>query len=221
MLSKIVRPLVQTQIRLLANSMATHSILRETIERWLGYLGVKAQITQLEPISDQIKVSLTVGQPESCDPKDWQKILQNLRVPNKFATRAFSESGNDSKLSREQVRDPSAELVLHPSQYNIPEQQQTYLARLLACLIQVGYAQSTLEWEVIKNHLAFLNLDSSLVAQIRSALKVPQEAEQLIGKLDPDVVAIALPIVVSVSLLDGQINLQENQAITALLKAMK
>ncbi|WP_013323935.1 hypothetical protein [Gloeothece verrucosa] len=197
MLSKIVRPLVQTQIRLLANSMATRSILMDTIVRWLGYLGVQAQITQLEPISDKIKVSLTVGQPESCDATDWQTILEHLR--------ACGASENGSKLKH----------------YSMSQQQQTYLARLLAYLIQVGHPDSILEWELIKTHLNVLNLDHSLQAEIKAALKVPQQSEQLINKLDSDLVAIALPIAVSVALLDGEINLQENQAITALLEAIR
>ncbi|ACK70586.1 conserved hypothetical protein [Gloeothece citriformis PCC 7424] len=197
MLSKIVRPLVQTQIHLLANSMATRSTLIETIVRWLGYLGVQAHITQLEPTSNQIKVSLTVGQPESCHPADWQKILHNLQVS--------SESSNGSKLR----------------QSSLNPQQQTHLARLLAYLIQVGHPPSTLEWETLKNHLISLNLDPSLQQEIKTALKVPQTGEHLIEKIDPDVSAIALPIAFSIAWLDGEINQEENQALKALLEAMK
>lgn len=197
MLSQIVRPLVQTQIRLLAHSMATRSTLIETIVRWLGYLGVKAQITELEPTTDQIKVSLIVGQPESSDPKDWQNILQNLR--------ASSKSGNNIELPHS----------------NINQQQQSHLARLLAYLIQAGHPDALLDWEVIAHHLTAVNLDSALQNEIKSALKVPQTGEQLIKKLDPDLVAIALPLAFSIALLDGQINSQENQALTALLEAMR
>ena len=39
MLSQIVRPLVQTQVRLLANSQATQVTLTDTIAKWLSYLG--------------------------------------------------------------------------------------------------------------------------------------------------------------------------------------
>ena len=47
MLSQIVRPMVRTQIRLLANSQATHTTLVKTITQWLGFLGVQATVTQL------------------------------------------------------------------------------------------------------------------------------------------------------------------------------
>jgi hypothetical protein len=38
MLSKIVRPMVRTQIRLLANCQATRPTLIETISQWLSFL---------------------------------------------------------------------------------------------------------------------------------------------------------------------------------------
>ena len=49
MLSQIVRPLVQTQIKLLANSQGTQATLIETIVRWLSYLGIRAQVNTLKP----------------------------------------------------------------------------------------------------------------------------------------------------------------------------
>src|SRR5512146_1988465 len=78
MLSQIVRPMVQTQLRLLANSRATRSTLVSTVAQWLGFLGVRAQVSHLYAESGKIHVTLTVDKPEACDPCDWQQILENL-----------------------------------------------------------------------------------------------------------------------------------------------
>jgi hypothetical protein len=94
MLSQIVRPLVQPQIRLLAKSQTARSDLIEIIICWLGYLGVRAQVQHLETCSEQIKITLTVGQPDSCKRGDWRKILDNL---------AQSSSHSQSKLSANKV----------------------------------------------------------------------------------------------------------------------
>jgi len=67
MLSQIVKSLVQTQRSLLANSQATRLTLIEIIARWLGYLGVHAQVTHLASDQDKIQVALTVGKPDVCD----------------------------------------------------------------------------------------------------------------------------------------------------------
>lgn len=78
MLSQIVRPLVDTQIRRLASSQNTSSTLIEAIAKWLSYLGVQAQVNYLTRQSEKIQVSLTVGKPDLCNSKDWQQILNNL-----------------------------------------------------------------------------------------------------------------------------------------------
>ncbi|MEO0409577.1 MAG: hypothetical protein AAF289_19725, partial [Cyanobacteria bacterium P01_A01_bin.135] len=66
MLTQLVRPLVRTQIQLLANSEAAGSRLMTTIARWLGYLGVQAEVRYLQTDGDRIQVSLSVGKPEQC-----------------------------------------------------------------------------------------------------------------------------------------------------------
>lgn len=194
MLSQIVRPMVRTQIRLLANSQATHSTLVDTIAQWLGFLGVKAQVTQLSAGSNQIHVSLTVGKPEACDMIDWQQILQ--------------------KLDREESQDGSLLDHFNP-------QQTRQFQRLLAYVIQIGDPQQTVAWEALQPELLAMGFDQDTLVGIRSALKVPQSLELLMEGLDPDVAAIALPKAVSIALLDRQVNPHEDRALNALLEAMK
>ncbi|MBD1870426.1 hypothetical protein H6G00_08885 [Leptolyngbya sp. FACHB-541] len=196
MLSQIVRPMVRTQIRLLANSHATRSTLVNTIAQWLGFLGVRAQVTQIDAVSNQISVSLTVGKPEACDTHDWQQILQNL---------------NQSKTEEEVVPSP---------QVQITPQQQSKLQRLLAYVIQVGSSEKP-NWDKLYPQLQTLGFEESTLLGIRSALKVPQSLDQLMEGLDSDVAAIALPKAVSIALLDRQVNPSEDKALATLLEAMK
>jgi hypothetical protein len=195
MLSQIVRPMVRTQIRLLANSQATRSTLVSTIAQWLGFLGVRAQVTQIDAVSNQISVSLTVGKPEACDTHDWQQILQNL---------------NQSKT----------EEVVPAPQVQMTPQQQSKLQRLMAYLIQVGSVEQP-NWEKLYPQLQMLGFEESTLLGIRSALKVPQSLDQLMEGLDSDVAAIALPKAVSIALLDRQVNPSEDKALSTLLEAMK
>ncbi|GFE68105.1 hypothetical protein [Chroococcus sp. FPU101] len=197
MLSQIVRPLVQTQIRLLANSQATYPVLIETICRWLGYLGVQAKVTHLAPTSDQIQISLSVGKPDSCDQADWQKILTQL------AQNTCTQSQPSDEFKKK-----------------ISLEEQILVSRLLAYLIQVGNPENILEWETLKEQLTPLNLDETLTQGLKSALKVPQSSESLMKKLNPDLAAIALPMAVKIAMLDQQINSEENTTLQALLKAL-
>jgi hypothetical protein len=197
MLSQIVRPMVRTQIRLLANSRATRSTLVSTIAQWLGFLGVQAQVTQLDAASDRISVSITVGKPEACDPHDWAQILQNLR-------------------SATADRNSTPELSLLTTQ-----QQQSKLQRLLAYVIQAGHPNGLASWEVLYPQLKNLGFDDTTLLGIKSALKIPQSLDQLMDGLDADVAAIALPKAVSIALLDRQVNASEDKALSALLDAMK
>jgi hypothetical protein len=197
MLSQIVRPLVRTQIRLLANTQATRSTLISTIAQWLGYLGVQAQVTSLSANSRQIQVSLTVGKPESCESSDWQQILNNLNEP--------AENSQSSETTYAQMT----------------PKQQSKLQRLLAYLVQVGDPDNSVNWDTLYPQLKTLNLDEDLLNGIKSALKVPQSLDQLLEGLDPDVAALALPKAVSIALLDRRVNAKEDSTLTALLSAMK
>lgn len=198
MLSQIVRPLVQTQIRLLANTQATYPVLVETISRWLGYLGVQAKVTNLTPTSNCIQISLSVGKPDCCDPTDWQKILKQL---SQTPSANIQESTNDFKEG-------------------ISLEQQILVSRLLAYLIQVGNPEQELNWDTIQQQLTPLHLDETITQGIKSALKVPQSSDGLLKKINPDLAAIALPMAVRIAMLDRQINQQENSALMDLLKAL-
>ena len=190
MLSQIVRPLVDTQIRLLANSQATKKTLAQTISSWLGYLGVRTEVTQLIPNSDRISVSLTVGKPESCAQKDWQKILDNLTKSPSDLTKAQSDDMEMAKLVQ--------------------------LSKLLAYIIQIGLPETEMNWTVLENQLSPLNLDSTTLGAVRSALKVPQSLSA-IDKLDPDLAARAFPLAVKIAWMDNQITAAESEALKALL----
>jgi hypothetical protein len=190
MLSQIVRPLVDTQIRLLANSQATKKTLAQTISSWLGYLGVRTEVTQLIPNSDRISVSLTVGKPESCAQKDWQKILDNLTQSSNDLPNAQSEEIEMAKLVQ--------------------------LSKLLAYIIQIGLPETEMNWTILENQLSPLNLDSTTLGAVRSALKVPQSLSA-IDKLDPDLAARAFPLAVKIAWMDNQITASESEALKALL----
>ncbi|WP_421658754.1 hypothetical protein [Leptothermofonsia sp. ETS-13] len=197
MLTQIVRPMVQTQLRLLAHSRATRSTLISTVSHWLGFLGVRAQVTQLEAGSGKIRIVLTVDKPEACDPQDWQQILCNL---NQGASEADLFSTGATKFT---------------------PQQQSKMCRLLAYLLQIGNPDEPVDWNVMYPQLQALGLDESTLMGIRSALKVPQSLENLVEGLDSDVAAVALPKAVSIAMLDKQVNSSEDLALSTLLKVMR
>lgn len=198
MLSQLVRPMVRTQLQLLANSNATRSTLVTTIAHWLGFLGVRASVQQVDAISNQIQVSLTVGKPDACNDHDWTKILKNLTL-----------SGANDNLPMMQSDQMS-------------DQQKSKFYRLLAYVIQVGYPnQPVPAWEEIKPQVQTLGFLEDDLAGIRAALKVPQDIDHLMRDLDPDVAAIALSKAVNLALLDRQVNPTEDKALNRLLEAMK
>lgn len=200
MLSQIVRPMVRTQLRLLAGSQATRATLINTIAQWLGFLGVEAHVTQLNALSDQIQLSITVSKPEGCDTCDWEQIIHNL------------EQGNRAEVT---------------SCLTITAQQRSKLQRLLAYVIQAGAADggttkdSKTAWDEMLPQLRGLGFEEDTLLGIRAALKVPQSLDQLLEGLDSDVAAIALPKAVSLAMLDRQVNASEDRALTALLNAIK
>ncbi|MEI6381596.1 MAG: hypothetical protein WCO81_12045 [Cyanobacteriota bacterium ELA615] len=190
MITQIVRPLVENQIRLLANSKTTQETLSQTIACWLGYIGVRTEVTQLIPNSDRISVELTVSKPEFCSDQDWQKILNNLINPSN--DRATAQS-NDDEL---------AKLV--------------QLSRLLAYLIQISSNKSDNNWEIIEKQLSPLNLDQITLEAVRSALKVPQSINAA-EKLDPDIAARAFPLAVKIAWMDHLISAEESDVLKSLL----
>jgi hypothetical protein len=197
MISQIVRPMVQTQLRLLANSRATRPTLVSTVAQWLAFLGVRAQVTRLDAGSGKIHISLTVDKPEACDAHDWQQILLNLK-----------QGATEDEL-------------LSTSAANFTPQQQSKMQRLLAYLIQVGNPDAVPSWEELQPQLQAIGLDESTLLGIRSALKVPQSIDDLVDGLDSDVAAVALPKAVSIAMLDKRVTPSEDMALTTLLKAMR
>lgn len=193
MLSQIVRPMVRTQIRLLANSQATYSTLVQTIAQWLSFLGVQAKVTELQTQSNQIQLSLTVGKPDACDQSDWERILHNLDDTTACA---------------------NAPATLSP-------QQERKLQRLLAYMIQVGNPDRQINWDTLQPQLQMLGFDEAVLNGVRAALKVPQSFDSLLEGLDADVAAIALSKAVGIALLDRQVNPGEDHALSALLDVMK
>ena len=195
MLSQIVSPLVDVQIRRLASSQATYSTLIETIAKWLSYLGVKAQVNHLTHRSGQIQVSLTVGKPNNCDSEDWQQILQNLEQQQSVSSlKAYDQ--------------------ILPS-------QRTKLQRLFAYLIQISQPEKKHNQIELSPLLQNLNLDEFMVLGIRAALKVPQPIDRLLKELDPDVLAFALPQAMEIALFDRKLNRETETVIVAMLQATK
>lgn len=194
MLSQIVRPMVRTQLRLLANTQATRSTLISTICQWLSFLGVEAEVTELGTQSNKIQVSLTVGKPDACDEHDWEQILHNLGP-------AQTSAGTQTAT--------------------LTPKQELKLQRLLAYVIQIGEPDSLANWDELEPQLQSLGFNASMLMGIRSALKVPQSLDQLMVGLDADVAAIALSKAVGIALFDRQVNPMEDKALSALLDAMK
>ena len=196
MLTQIVRPMVNTQIRLLAKSKSTRSTLIETIAKWLGFLGVTAKVTQLDSRDGKIQVSITVGKPDTANEEDWQTITQKI--------------GNSTSKTAE----------LATNNTLIPSDQETKYQRILAYAIQMSDPDNSSDWEQVYPQLQILGLEESMLLGVRSALKVPQSIERLVKDLDADVAALALSQTVSIALLDRQVNPDEYQALNTLLKAM-
>jgi hypothetical protein len=202
MLTQIVRPMVRTQVRLLANCHSTRLTLIHTIAKWLGFLGVKAEVTELDASQDKkITISLTVEKPESCDSQDWQKIINGIK--------------------QEENQNNSQELSTTEPIQNMTTKQQGKLQRLIAYVIQVGEPTQKVKWEEIYPNLQQLGLDEKILQGICSALRVPQSIDLLVEELEPDVAAIALPLAINIALFDRQVNSSENYALNSLLQVMK
>ncbi|MEO1295835.1 MAG: hypothetical protein AAFW75_08520, partial [Cyanobacteria bacterium J06636_16] len=63
MLHQLVRPLVRSQVQMLAQTPSAGTKLVNMVSQWLGYLGVQAEVTHLKTEGDRIQVSLRVGKP--------------------------------------------------------------------------------------------------------------------------------------------------------------
>ncbi|MEM7591262.1 MAG: hypothetical protein AAF383_07050 [Cyanobacteria bacterium P01_A01_bin.83] len=189
--------MVNTQIRLLAKSKTVKITLIKTIAKWLGFLGVEAQVTQLNTLKDKIQVSITVGQPENSEDGDWQQILDHLA----------QDGGETAGL---QIKQSSL----------IPPHQEAKYQRILAYAIQMSNDDCNTDWSIVSPQLEALGLEEPTLLGIKSALKVPQSIDRLVKNLDADVAAIALSQAASIALLDRRVNPGEYQVMQTLLNAM-
>jgi hypothetical protein len=197
MLTQLVRPLVRTQIQILANSKAAGGRLVSTIARWLGYLGVHAEVKHLQAKGDRIQVSLSVGRPEQCSEEEWKQILNNL---------GHTES----------VQPIGIEMTYQAM--SGPQQRQA--SRLLAHIIQVGNPKALQEWDVLEKQLVGLSMDGDLLHSIRVALKVPQVIDSLLVNLEPDVAAFVLSRAIGIALIDRKISVDEDTALKSIYLAL-
>ena len=196
MLSSILRPMVNTQIKLLAKSAATRSTLVNIIAKWLGFLGVQAKVTQLDTVGEKIQVSLTVSQPEASADEDWQSIVQNLKSSNSTIE----------------------ELELKGSK--IPTPQESKYQRVLAYAIQISNQDGSVDWEDVYPKLKLMGIEEPMLVGIKSALKVPQDIDRLVKSLDADVAAIALSQIASIALFDQQVTPEESRVLQTLIETM-
>lgn len=197
MLNKLVRPLVRTQLQLLAQAESAQGRLMGMVAQWLGYLGVTAKVTQLKTQGNQIQVSLQVGKPEQCSEEEWQQILDNLNQD--------TAPGSAVELSYEAMS---------------PEQQRK-VQRLFACIIQAGEGDDPQNWADLERQLTGLHLGDPLLQGIRSALKIPGNLDLLLTDLDPKVAAFVLSRAIAISLMDHKITAKEDSALQALYQVIE
>ena len=201
MLSQIVRPMVNTQVRLLAKSKEIKTTLIRTIAKWLGFLGVEAKVTEINGVGNKIQVSIIVGQPDNTNNSDWQKILDNLNRDSTETSSIDSDYANDYSIS-------------------IPQDQQTKYQRIVAYALQMSNSDPNSDWSQISPQLQQLGLDKSMMLGVKSALRVPQSIDRLVKDLDADVAVMALSQTASIALSDRKINSGEYQALQTLLDAV-
>ncbi|MBD2107107.1 hypothetical protein [Nodosilinea sp. FACHB-13] len=197
MLVQLVRPLVRTQVQMLAQAQSANSKLVGMVSQWLGYLGIHAEVTQLQTNGNRIQVSLCVGKPEQCSEAEWQQILDNLN------------------------RDVDATPAVDTLAYNaMPSAHQSKVQRLLASILHASGQDPLADWPTLRPRLVAMGLEESLLTGIHSALKVPMPMPLLVEQLEPEVAAFVLSKAIHIALLDQQISQAEDTALKALLNAV-
>jgi hypothetical protein len=197
MLVQLVRPLVRTQVQMLTQAQSASGKLVGMVSQWLGYLGIHAEVTQLQTAGDRIQVSLCVGKPEQCTEAEWQKILDNLN----------------------QDQNPSIEADVL-TYLTMPPGQQSKVQRLLASILQASGQDPLTEWATLRPRLSAMGMSESMLVGIHSALKVAMPMELLVEHLEPEVAAFVLSKAIHIALLDQQISSAEDTALKALLSAV-
>jgi hypothetical protein len=197
MLVQLVRPLVRTQVQMLAQAQSASSKLVGMVSQWLGYLGIHAEVTQLQTSGNRIQVSLCVGKPEQCTEAEWQQILDNLN------------------------RDVDTTSAVDTLAYSaMPLAQQSKVQRLLASILHASGQDPLADWPTLRSRLAAMGLEESLLTSIHSALKAPMPMALLVEQLEPEVAAFVLSKAIHIALLDQQISQAEDTALKALLNAV-
>lgn len=197
MLVQLVRPLVRTQVQMLAQAQSASSKLVGMVSQWLGYLGIHAEVTQLQTTGNRIQVSLCVGKPEQCTEAEWQQILDNLN------------------------RDVNAAPAVDTLAYSaMPPAHQSKVQRLLAAILHASGQDPLADWLTLRPRLMSMGMEESLLMGIHSALKVPMPMALLVEQLEPEVAAFVLSKAIHIALLDQQISQAEDTALKALLNAV-
>ena len=205
MLVKLVRPLVRSQLQILAQVESPPRRLVGMVSQWLGYLGVEAKVTQLETRGEQIQVSLCVSRPEQCSEREWKQILNNLNQRSIQVEKVSTEAIEAVELSYEQMSTA----------------QQRRVQRLLACVIQAGNEQAIDQWNELRVQLGALGLEPPLLQGIRSALKIPGNLDLLLPNLEPRVAAYVLSKAIAIALLDQRISANEDMTLKALYDVLE
>lgn len=198
MLDRLVRPLVRTQIQHLAQTQSANARLMAMVAQWLGYLGVKADVTQLQTHQGAIQISLTVNKPEQCSDNEWIKILTNIDQ-NKNAAGA------------------KGELIYA----KMSQSQQSKVHRLLAHVIQAGDSQAAQSWDDLQPRLATLGMEEPMLLGVKAALKVPAVLDPLLEDIETDVAAVVLARAIGIAMLDDCINKDEDTALRAIYGALE
>lgn len=198
MLNQLVRPLVRSQVQMLAQTPSASTKLVGMVSQWLGYLGVHAEVIQLTTQGDRVQVSLRVGKPEQCTESEWRQILTNL---------------NQGKGSDEGEPDLTYQ-AMEPA-------QRSKVYRLLAYVLRASNSNLIEEWDDLRSQLIAIGIDESMLPEIRSAIKVQTPIELLATDLEPEVAEFALSKAISIALMDHQINAAEDAALKSLLNALQ
>ncbi|MGD1951048.1 MAG: hypothetical protein ACFB14_15560 [Leptolyngbyaceae cyanobacterium] len=198
MLDRLVRPLVRTQIQLLAQNQSANTRLTGMVSQWLGYLGVKADVTDLNTNQGRIQISLAVGKPEQCSEREWTQILNNI------------EQNSDAAQN-------GAELAYA----DMTQEQQSKVHRLLASVIQAGDKNAAQSWNSLQPRLVALGMNEAMLANIKSAMKVPAMMDSLLQDLEPEVAAYVLSKAISIALIDKEITQDEDNVLKSIYSAIE
>lgn len=198
MLDRLVRPLVRTQIQLLTQSQSANARLTGMVSQWLGYLGVKADVTQLNTVQGRIQISLAVCKPDQCSEHEWGQILTNIQQTNGAAS-------NGAELTYGEMS----------------QEQQSKVHRLLASVIQAGDKNAAQSWDSLQPRLATMGMNETMLVNIKSAMKVPAILDSLLQDLEPEVAAFVLSKAIGIALIDREINQDEDAVLKSIYRAIE